>query len=134
LANGVAATDEQIRTVLQIIVSKAPPLAYMGGYNTPVVISTAFLNELAVIIEAKSTVRRTETDHQQAKRHKTEDYATTSTPVKPRLWSDIHGNKVNLVLRGCTQAILSTIIRRPGVPEVTILFDEVKQKLIFHLT
>ncbi|KAI8580067.1 hypothetical protein K450DRAFT_239231 [Umbelopsis ramanniana AG] len=119
-ANGVAATDEQIRTALQIVVSKAPPLAYMGGYNIPVVISTAYLDDLAVVLEANSTVSRTEDDHQLAKRHKTEDYASNSTPVKPRLWTDIHGNKVNLVLRGCTQAILSTIIRRPGVSETAI--------------
>ncbi|KAI9288682.1 hypothetical protein BC943DRAFT_317149 [Umbelopsis sp. AD052] len=137
LANGVAATDEQIRTVLQIIVSEAPPLAYMGGYNTPVVISTAFLDDLAVVIEARSTVRRTEEHHQLAKRHKTEHHAFQGTPVKPRLWTDIHGNKVNLVLRGCTQAILSTITRRPGVSETAIYekfslilgFVEVKEVL-----
>lgn len=107
----------------------SPPLAYMGGYNTPVVISTAFLYDLAVVIEAKSTVRRTEDDHQQVKRHKADDYAANSTPVKPRLWSDIHGNKVNLVLRGCTQAVLSTIIRRPGITEVSILVEEVSKKI-----
>jgi hypothetical protein len=106
----------------------------MGGYNTPVVISTAFLDDLAVFIEAKSTVRRTEDDHQQAKRRKAEDYEANSTPVKPRLWSDIHGNKVNIVLRGCTQAVLSTILRRPGITEVPILFEELSQKLTFHLT
>jgi hypothetical protein len=120
LAIGIDATDEHIRTVLQLITTITPPLAYMGGYDTSVVISTAFLNELAIGIEANSTVTRKDDHSQQAKRQKVEDYVPNDTLVKPRLWSDIHGNKVNIVLRGCTQAILSTILRMPGITEVYI--------------
>lgn len=38
--------------------------------------------------------------------------------IKPRLWSDIRGNKIGDVFKGCAKAILRLIVMKPGITQV----------------
>lgn len=110
--------DQKIREALDIIMSENPPLAYVGGCDMPVIVSTAFPNGFAIECKLDNTNRKGSPLLKKQKKQKTIDKFCGDLLVKPRLWADIHGNKINVVQRGCAQAILNLIVRRPGITEV----------------
>lgn len=110
--------DQKIREALDIIMSENPPLAYVGGCDMPVIVSTAFPNDFAIECKLDNTNRKGSPLLKKQKKQKTIDKFCGDVLVKPRLWADIHGNKINVVQRGCAQAILNLIVRRPGITEV----------------
>lgn len=110
-------TDMQIKEALQILRSTDSPLVYDVGYNVSLIVSAASLENFSVECDAFNW---SENQNTTAGEEVAIQDQTNKRFVRLRLWSDIHGNKVNIVKKGCSQAILNLVVKRPGITEVCI--------------
>lgn len=108
-------TDMQIKEALRLLRSADSPLVYDVGYDVPLIVSAASLEKFSIECEATAL---SDTQNLTAGEKAAIQIQSNKKFVKLRLWSDIHGNKVNVVKKGCSQAILSLVVKRPGITEV----------------
>ncbi|KAJ2961555.1 hypothetical protein NQZ79_g3139 [Umbelopsis isabellina] len=110
-------TDMQIKEALRLLRSADSPLVYDVGYDVPLIVSAASLEKFSIECEATAL---SDTQNLTAGEKAAIQIQSNKKFVKLRLWSDIHGNKVNVVKKGCSQAILSLVVKRPGITEIAI--------------
>lgn len=89
-----------ISNVIDRLTSATTPLAFWSGYTRIVLVSSEFLDTWSVPIPRSEGV---------------------ITRVFPRRWLDIHGRVLEDILDAARKAVMSVILFKPGVTQVSTL-------------
>ncbi|KAI7899976.1 uncharacterized protein BX663DRAFT_519176 [Cokeromyces recurvatus] len=115
-------SDKDILRALQLLCSNDPALVCRVGFNIVRYIHIAFINEWAIInknivtpsVSEKTKERMIEANIETDKKPEKEEI------IIPCLWTDVNGHATDMVIKGCKDAIIDIVLRKPGITESDI--------------
>ncbi|KAI9470920.1 MAG: hypothetical protein EXX96DRAFT_372624 [Benjaminiella poitrasii] len=115
-------TDKDITLLLERLCLNNPALVSRVGFNIVRYVHIDFIDQWAIINKNISVHSISE----KTKERMTKTSAIIDTPMKrkevvvPCLWTDVNGHSTDLIFKGCKEAIVDLVLRKPGIMEADI--------------